>query len=138
MSSSLSSKTYSERMRNCFLILSWIIEHRPACIENAFLGKENGKEISTIVYRMINLYKNQKKGRKPNKFNVITGKEATLLWFIRDETIDNSQLIKNVYSYGLNLVDYGLINITPDDNLDNWVISLSPSGKLFADHLENF
>lgn len=137
MSSSLSSRTYNERMRNCFLILSWIVEHKPECIKDTFLSKENGKEISTIVYHMINLYKNQKKGRKTNKLKIIKGEEATLLWYIRDKTLDNEQLIKSVYSYGLKLVDYGLINIIPDDNLDKWIISLSPSGKLYADHLEN-
>ena len=136
MSSQLSSKSYADRMRNCFLVLSWMVDNKPSDFKKFFEEEDHGKEISEILFRMISLYKNQKKGRKTNFSKFFSMSEVSLLWRIRDKSFESDELIHMVYNNGMKLVDSGFINIIPDNNLKNWEICLSPSGKLYADHLE--
>lgn len=132
----LSSRCYAHRSRNGFLVALWVAKNNPEAFSKI---DETSRK---ILLTMLESQANQKLGRRQKIPKIITGKQASLLWCIRDykgdsTTPDKDELMHRVISYGIDLVEAGYITIRPDDNLESFELFLSPEGEVLANNLNN-
>jgi len=128
----LSSRAYTHRIRNGFLIALWVAKNNPS----AFSSED--PHIQSIVLTMLESQASQKLGRKTKFAGVITSNQAQLLWSIQDaQPSKQKTLLRDTVEFGLNLVTHGFVSILPNDELNGWALALSPEGQVLAQQLQS-
>jgi len=131
-STAITSRVYTHRTRNGFLIALWLAKNAPEAFSAV------GGDAQQIIQTMLTSQSQQKLGRRPKSQTVVSGAQASLLWRIREaKPSDQEILLRHTCDFGLDLVTIGWISIQPDDELNGWQLVLSPEGELAAQNLES-